>query len=321
MTKKRAYIFLLIAVLLTGCAAPPVGVMDAEAEFYADEKIIVSLADVEFTLVPEVNYYLLMDEELDNERRVFSRRYVKYDGFQNAISEIVRETDLPRTFQRTVDAKEWLRLTAPGELSLFPNTYLNYRVMSDWQQEEYDYSLEEDSIIYLDHLKRLGAVTRVNEVLEIRHNGDDLIEVIEAVESAYLPSHQNLSVHRELEVHSGSFHYRTSVVLHAEPVTRPSTTVTKTFIELTYFVDELGNPLELTFTADFDHLDPRIALKLKPVVNDMAAFAWAMREALVDELGLHGVNSNNPSLDYANVTLHYDGSEEATRYSERIFVR
>jgi hypothetical protein len=321
MNKKIAYIFLLIAVLLTGCAAPPVGVMEAEAEFYTDEKIIVSLADVEFTLVPEVNYYLLMDEDLDNERRVLSRRYVKYDGFQHTISEIVRETDLPRTFQRAVDAKEWLRLMEPRELSLFPNTYLNHRVMAEWQQEEYDYTLEEDSIIYLENLKRLGAVTRVNEVLEIRHNGDNLSEVIEAVESEYLPNHQNLSVHRELEVLSGSFRYLTSVVLHAEPGTRPSTTVTETTIELAYFVDELGNPLELTLTAGFDNLDPRIALKLKPVVNDMAAFAWAMREALVNELGLHGVNSNNPSLDYANVSLHYEGWEEATRYNERIFVR
>ncbi|MDW7650731.1 MAG: hypothetical protein SCK29_06095 [Bacillota bacterium] len=321
MDRKLVLIILFIALILTGCTAPPSGyVPDEVEESVAVPDRIVNLADLELTTVPDENYYILMDEVLDNQQKVLSRRYAKYDGFQDTVSETVQDINLPRSFQSALNAKEWLKQTAPSDLALFPNTYVSQNVLTQWEQDGYDFSLEKVSLVSLEKLKQMGAVTRINDILEIRHDDGVLAGMIEAIEEEFLPRHDNLLVERSLDSMSSSFHYQISMHLHAEPTAKPSAVLTEMIINLNYSVDELGNPLELTLDASLENKDPRIHYRLRPVVSDLAVFARTMRDMLVSELGLHGVNPDNPALRYANVTLNYDGEEEPTRYHERFYV-
>jgi hypothetical protein len=324
MTKK-VILVLLTVLFIAGCGISPDKIsMDS---FEVNDNIensaskVVSLADVDLNIVPEKRYYILMEESLGKRNRSLVRRYVTYDGFKDVISEQTSEIDLPRSFQRTIDAKEYLAENAPDKLNLYPSTYLNESVLAQWEQEEYDYSYEAKNIISLDMLKQLGAISRTSEVFVITPKPEIVTEKIEALEKEFLRYHPNLEMKREIEALSHSLTYRIDLSLHEKPILERSAVVTNATLYLFYSVDELGNPLKLTLKATFETRDRKISPLLKPVISDMAVFTLIMRETLVENLNLSGVNNNNPSLSYANVTLNFEGEESDLRYMEHYYIK
>ena len=181
--------------------------------------------------------------------------------------------------------------------------------------------MEGRSQISLDGLKRLGAISRLNEVFVIKHDGEQLQELIDKVEKDKLPRHANLRITREVETLPQGFQYNLDLALFSEPVNKPSSLITTTSMELYYSVDELGNPVEFTLDAYFEHVEKKTPSRLLPVVNDMAVFAWTLRAALVEELGLYGVTPTNPLLQYANITLHYDRTDSENHYTEQFSIK
>lgn len=321
MSKKILLILAAVILTVSGCAAPPPGTMGIEAFEIPSPEQIVSLADMDLNIVPDDTFSILMEENFDPERQVLLRRSVKYDGVQNAVTEIVSEINFTRSFLRGKDAKDWLKLTAPAKLILQPKTYLNENVLAQWEQEEYDYSLEGRSQISLEGLERLGAISRLNEAFVIKHDGNQLQELIAKVEKDNLPRHANLRVEREVEILPQAFHYTLNLALFSEPLNKPSNLITTTTMDFSYSVDEFGNPLEFTFDTYFENFEEKPPIRLLPVVNDMALFALTLRAALVEELELYGVKPYNPTLQYANITLHYDSTKSENRYTEQFSIR
>lgn len=314
---RKGILLLIILLLLSGCGTTPADKGTGEFEILTVENTddLVSLTDVDFVLVPDETFYIFMQEMLSQDGRVFSRRFVEYNGEQRTIKEVVRDYDLPKHFLHISEAKEWLRHNAPARLTLYPQTYPTDSVLMQWEQEGYDYSLESVSLVPLETLRKLGAVSRSSEVFIIDHRPDELTEIIKDVEEALLPIHPNLSVRRESEIMQHSFAYRVDASLYTRPLRDRSPVNTETTVALFYRVDELGNPVQLTLETTFV-TDAKTGIGLKPVINELAVFSWSMREALINELGLDGVNSNNTSLRYANITLHYQGENEGLHYSE-----
>ncbi|MCW3490580.1 hypothetical protein [Dethiobacter alkaliphilus] len=322
---KKAFPLLILLLMLTGCASSssPNEKEFVQLDMSADVgDQIISLADVNFKVVPEQTYYILLDESLSDDGSKFVRKFIKYDGSdgaEGAVEELDNEIELPYSFKSADDARNWLREFAPEELALYPKTYLSDSVLSHWEQEGYDYSVEAKNVAPLDSFKRMGAVTRISDPLLIEHDAQELIKKIERIEKDYLPDHANIDVTRDLEALSQSFNYRTQVRLFNEP--GRSQLVSLLDIELTYRVDELGHPLELTLEASFENREEHITGRLLPVIDDLATFAWMMRDGLVEEFGIYGVGNNNSELNYANISLYYEGEETGTRYRETFSVR
>lgn len=322
MSKRIILILAVVILTVSGCAAPPPETVDIESfDDTVSTEQIVSLVDKDLKIVPDNTFYILMEENFDAERQVLLRRSIKYDGIQNAVTEIVSEINFTRSFVRGKDAKEWLKLTAPAKLMLQPKTYLNENVLAQWEQEEYDYSLERRSQISLDGLKRLGAISRLNEVFVIKHHGEQLQELIAKIEQDSLPRHANLRVEQVVEIFPQAFNYSLNIALFNEPINKPSNLIITTTMDFYYSVDEFGNPVEFKLNTYFENFEEKTPLMLLPVVNDMAVFAWTLRAALVEEFDLYGVQLYNPTLQYANVTLHYESTESENRYTEQFSIR
>jgi hypothetical protein len=329
MSKKTGLLLatglLLVGLFVAGCGASPEDFSPSEFDFdfgtMDNEDYVVHLADVDFVIVPEENYYILMEEGMTGENRVFYRRYIKYDGIENVVTETVNEFDLPRTFARSKNAKDWLKLRDPSRLDLLPKTYLNESVLVLWEQEDYDFGLEQQSLITLDRLKHMGALSRISEDFVISRKTTELEEIISNLENVYLPQHAHLAITRELEALPLSFAYQTTLSLHSLPLRERSAVVARVIIDLSYKVDEWGHPFELILETYFEATDENTSLALKEPVRDMATFGYVMRETLVEELNLYGVNPHNQSLQYANTTLNYEGDENDLRYIERYSMR
>lgn len=314
---RKILLIIFAFLLLAGCGRQPQDALVEEFEVMNVENTgeQVSLTDVDFVLVPDEKYYILMEELLSREGRVLTRRFIEYDGERQSITEVLRESDLPRSFQQTGDAKDWLKYNAPARLALFPHTYINGNVMLQWEQEGYDYTLENESLVTLDFLKRLGAVSRISEVFIIEHKPEALSQLIKDTENNFLPEHTNLSVRREEDALQYSYAYSLEASLHELPLPGRSRVNTEATVTLFYRVDELGNPLELTMETIFES-DGDNAAPLADTAERLAAFTLSMREALISQLGLEGVNANNPALRYANVTLNYGSVSRDSYFSE-----
>ena len=317
---KKVVLLLILGFMLTGCATTSPNLQEFETLDIASDTDgqIISLADVDFQIVPEEEYYILMEEKLDETGTKLLRRFVKYDGIENSISETMSEVPLPHTFQRVVDARQRIQEDDSQQLALYPWTYLNDSVLAQWEQEEYDFSVEAKTLVSLETLQRMGAVSRVSDPLLLDHDVDELMSEIERIETEYLPSHTSVEVSRDAEMLSQAFRYETNIRLRNDQ----KQTISLITIKTSYRVDELGHPIELTLHASFESNEQNMDVRLLPVMNDLATFSWMLRDTFVEELGLYGVNEHNPILSYANVSLHYEQEEtDSLRYVEKFSIQ
>jgi hypothetical protein len=327
MGKRAAICFLsgllLAGALLSGCGASPddFRLQGFDMESVEENEFTVQLADVDFALVPQANYYILMEEGLRGSQDVFFRRYVRYDGIRMTVGETVQELELPRPYIRTLDAKKWLKKEDPEQLRLLPKTYLSDNVMLQWEQEEYNYEQETMNLISLESLMRMGGIIRTGDDFVIDPTPYELEERIGQVEEDYLPRHKQIVITRELEALPLSLTYNIQVDIHTQPVSGGTPAVAGTFISLSFKMDELGHPFELDLETSFSADGSGIGLGLKEPINDLAAFAWVLRETLVEELRLFGVNDKNPVLDYGNASLSYSYKGDKLSFRERYSIR
>ncbi|NLZ93837.1 MAG: hypothetical protein GX922_07485 [Firmicutes bacterium] len=310
---------LLLMFLLSGCGAPDdINISSIESEG-DNAKRIVALADVDFAIVPDFSYHVLLEEKMNSENTQLIRQYVKYDGFNNTITETVQEIPLAHREEDVAAARNWLKKNKPASLKIYPHTFLSESVRSQWEDADYDASIEAKELISLENLKKLGAISRLNEAFVIKKKPDEMTTIIEAVESEYLPRAENVMIDRELEALQRSFTYKIKLVLYAGPVRNSTQALTTAIMQLKYRVDELGNPLELNFEISFE--DHTMQGKQKQSnMNETGIFLVEMREILIRELGLYGVVKHNPSLTYTNVTLNYEGVEETSYVAEKFYI-
>lgn len=316
--KIRSVLLLLLIIALSGCGSE--ATLEPTAENYEVSEKIVSLADVDFATVPDFTYYILVEEKVSPNQTKFIRRYVKYDGIKNTETEVMQEVALPERKPDVEEAKAWLQENDPGKLVLYPQTYLSDSVQVKWQETEYDYYIEESQLISLEGLKKLGAVSRLNEMFVIKVKPEEMVELIEAVEEEFLAPTTNLLAERELEALPRSFTYQLQLQLCTEPIPKPSTILATAKIKLVYQIDELGNPLDLNFAVSFENHANTKNQGWLASINQLGIFAVEMRNALISQLDLFGVTAANPSLAYANVTLNYEGAVEDNQIVEKIYI-
>ncbi|HHX73742.1 MAG TPA: hypothetical protein GX699_02410 [Firmicutes bacterium] len=320
--KKFFLILLLILPALTGCAAlelnnlPP---QDAELDILEDDKV-TRLADIDFVPVPGFPYSVLLEEGLTGGNKIFFRRFVAYGAAGDAVEEYVREAELPRTFTSAGEAREYLMKVTPEKLLLPENTYVSDNVHCSWEQEAYPAAVEEEQRISLVALKRLGAVSRLHEFYVIDKNPEALVAAIEEVEAGMADVAGSLVIERTLEPLPQSFAYSISLALPDRDRAKTEAESTQASVNLNYQTDELGNPLhlELVYSAVFQGrlTDGEMAL-----LNRMGAFINELVDVLKERLDLFGVNKNNPSLAYANVTLYYEEEKLPDSLCKKIEVR
>ncbi|MCR3921563.1 MAG: hypothetical protein NUK65_03475 [Firmicutes bacterium] len=319
MTKFLILVLALI-LLLPGCGTQ-VNLDTAPVEELDTSARIVNLADVEFVMVPDFNYYILLEEKMSADSTIFIRRYVKYDGFKNTVTEVVQDTQVPVREQSVEEAKAWIRKNEPTNLELLPQTFVSNSVQTQWQDTNYDASVEEPQLISLENLKRRGAISRLNEMFIIKTKPEEMVSLIEAVEKEFLTYYPNLRVDRKVEALPRSFTYEMKLTLFEQPLAHASRSLTTATIELTYLIDELGNPLELTYDASFEDHTPPAETRWLSDINQMGTFMMEMRDALIGQISLYGVTTHNPALTYANVTLNYESLETENYVTEKIFIR
>ncbi|MGI6659179.1 MAG: hypothetical protein ACOX4N_07220 [Dethiobacteraceae bacterium] len=314
----RTILLFLLILLLPGCGA--VRGFESTADKYESSDQIISLADVDFTIVPDFTYHILLEEKMSAERTKFIRRYVRYDGINDTIAEAQQEAVLPERCQDVNEAKVWLQEHEPEKLVVFPQTFLSDSVQAQWEEAGYDYHIEEAHLISLEGLKKMGAVSRLNEVFVIDEQPEEMVALIEAVEADYLKPAANLQIERELEALPRAFSYHLQLRTFSDPLTEPADLCSTAKIDLLYQIDELGNPLELNFAVSFEDHTQQGSETWLPEARQAGTFTIEMRNALVSQLDLFGVTPANPALAYANVTLKYDGSAEKNRLAERIYI-
>lgn len=318
---KILTIILIILFLVVGCNSLLAPDTADEGKEISDTKMtddLTRLADVDFVTVPDFIYYVLHEEKLDSNFTHFIRRYVKYDGYTEKVEETLQLIPLPQKCTGVRDAKVRLLAADPEQLALYPHTFLSEKILAQWEEENYKAEIEQENTITLTELKSRGAVNRVNEMFAIKKPTSELVTLIEIMEEKYLPGHETIQVARELDSMPRSLVY--SVVLTDYNGQEQNPTGK---IYVSFSVDELGNPLELTFEAAYANE--------QEIESDceIATFVYKMREILINNLGLpwlqFGVlQANHPhqaSLTYANVTLYYEGEREANQFTEKIYLQ
>ncbi|NLM46189.1 MAG: hypothetical protein GX200_05260 [Firmicutes bacterium] len=320
----KRYVCVLLAMLLTltGCAAfelnnlPPQAV---ELEVLEDDKV-TRLADIDFVPVPGFAYNVLLEEGLAGGNKVFYRRFIAYGETGDEVHEFVTEAELPRSFPSAQEARSYLTRVTPEKLHLPENTYVSDSVHYSWEEEAYPAAVEEEQRISLTALKRLGAVSRLNEYYVIGKNPEPLVAAIEAVEAGIADVADSFVVERSLESLPQSFAYSIALALPGKKQVQNSAEAMQASVSLQYQIDELGNPLhlELVYSAAFQNGldDGNMAL-----LNRMAAFVNELVDTLKEQLDLFGVNSNNPSLTYSNVTLYYEEEKLPDSLCRKIEIR
>jgi hypothetical protein len=316
-------VLLLAGLFLAGCGTAPDDFRPAGHELDTDIDIVTfdQLATVDFVLVPNETYYVLLEEGLKEDNKIFFRRYARYDGKRMIVSETTRDISLIRSFPGSKEAKAWLAQADPSQLQLPGITYIHETVWVRWEQEEYDYSLEAQYLTTIDGFKRLGALSRISDDLVFHRKPDELEEMIKAMETEYLPTDPHLSVSRESEALPLSFTYSVTLTVHARPLPETSPEVARARLRLTFKVDELGHPINLLLETHIQAIDKNIGIRMKDTMNQVAAFSWVVRESLVEELRLYGVNEHNPLLNYANASLHYESEQKGLQFTERYTIQ
>ncbi|NLZ39114.1 MAG: hypothetical protein GX893_05840 [Firmicutes bacterium] len=330
--KKILLECLLLIFLLSGCStADNVNISSIQPEAETDERI-AALADVDFVIVPDFSYHVLLEEKMSSENTHLIRRYVKYDGHNNKVSEVVQDIPLPRREDDVVAARNWLKKNKSAKLKVLPRTFVSECVQSKWESADYDYSIEAGRLISLEELKKFGAISRLNEVFVINTKPEEIAAFIEAVEAEYLPRTDNIITSRELEILQRSLIYKIELVLRDGSGKDSTNALVTVNMQLKYRVDELGNPLDLNFEISLkDHTLQEKQKQLnmseigvflrKKQMNETAVFLGEMREILIRELDLYGVKKHNPTLTYANITLNYELIEENNYLAEKFFIQ
>jgi len=304
---------------LTGCATLEVNSLQpqaAELDVLEDEKV-TRLADIDFVPVPGFAYTVLLEEGLTGGNKVFYRRFITYDATGDEVHEFVTEAELPRSFQSAGEAREYLTRVTPEKLLLPENTYISDSVHCSWEEEAYPAAVEEEQRISLAALKRLSAVSRLNEFYVIDKNPETLVAAIEETEASIADVADSFVVERTLESLPQSFVYRIRLAL---PGKMQANKLTEASVSLKYQIDELGNPLHLVllYSAAFQN---GLGDGDMTLLNRMAAFVNEMVDTLKEQLDLFGVNSNNPSLTYSNVTLFYEKEKLPDSLCRKIEIR
>ncbi|HZK24573.1 MAG TPA: hypothetical protein VFC74_04220 [Oscillospiraceae bacterium] len=316
--KIRSVLLLVLILLLSGCGTE--ADLEPVVENFEPADKIVSLVDVDFTTVPDFTYHILLEEKMSPNKKQFIRRYVRYNGIKNTATEVLQEVALPERQHDVNGAKNWLQENDPDKLVVYCQTYLSDSVQAQWEDSDYDFYIEEAQLISLEGLKKLGAISRLNEIFVINKKPEEMVELIEAVEADFLKPAPNLLIERELEALPRSFSYQLQLQLGTEPTKKPSTILCTAKIILMYQIDELGNPIELNFEASFEDHTKQGSQSWLPGTNQVGIFMVEMRNSLISRLDLFGVTPYNPTLAYANVTLNYEGIAHDNLLTERIYI-
>lgn len=105
---------------------------------------IKNVSDEEYNTIPNVKFYVLIDEYIDNNDKdnpyaiisVLVRNYICYDGTNEGTgtSGFTNKIFMPRT-----DNLQSLKsLIAPDLLKLLPNTIVSKKIINQWDEEGYE---------------------------------------------------------------------------------------------------------------------------------------------------------------------------------------
>lgn len=318
MARILFLLLIVISLLFTGCSVKMPPTQAESAENNETNARAALLADIDFTIIPDFVYYVLLEEKMTGST-VFVRRYVCYDGFADTASEKLQRIRLPEKVSDAAEARSYLQENEPEKLELLQPVYVSENVLARWTEEEHSLGAEENGRLSLEELLEMGGISRINKMFAISVNTEELVGLIKEAEEKHLQDSPRLQVTGELKPLPLSFTYSGLLLVHDEVQQESSPPLARAGFSLFYQIDELGNPLELEFETSFQQLQS--GTRCLADIKIMEEFIAELREIVIEQLGLYGVNSHNESLTYANVTLCYEERSTETEISKKIYIR
>ena len=97
MARILFLLLIVISLLFTGCSVEMPPTQAEPAENNETNARAALLADIDFTIIPDFVYYVLLEEKMTGST-VFVRRYACYDGFADTTSEKRSVSGCPKRF-------------------------------------------------------------------------------------------------------------------------------------------------------------------------------------------------------------------------------
>ena len=116
---------------------------DKDIRFVKLKTISEVQSHLEFEIKPNVIFYLLIDEYLENNdvnnpnASEFKRVYICYDGVENAITPHSITVFLEKV-SSVIECRNTLFLNYPSNLKLLPNTIVSDKMLKTWESQGYN---------------------------------------------------------------------------------------------------------------------------------------------------------------------------------------